>query len=317
VRRIEAVLTSTLVIAPVFALILSGFLVGRLGLLGPEAASELNKFVIFLALPALLFQVMAETDWKASWQSGFVIAFIVGMFVIFALVLIARVISGQSLTDASIEALNAGYANTGYVGFPICEAVFGRGSFSLVTIAAVLTVSALFGAAIVGIEIGRQTEPRAHRIALKVAGSLSKNPLIVAPLLGGLWAATQVPLPGIATTYLHLLGSSASPCALVSLGLFISHTRGRPSTALRLVSLLSALKLLGQPAVTALIAGPVLHLSRQTASIAVLLAALPTGTGPFMLAEYYRREALITSETILWTTVLSIVTLTLLISAIQ
>jgi malonate transporter and related proteins len=311
------VLTSTLVIAPVFALILSGYGVGRLGLLGPAAASELNKFVIFLALPALLFQVMAETDWQASWRGEFVLAFVAGMFAIFALVLVLRVAGGQSLIDASIEALNAGYANTGYVGFPICEAVFGRESFSLVTIAAVLTVSALFGTAIIAIEIGRQAEPRAHRIALKVGSSLGKNPLILAPLLGGLWAASGVPLPGVAKSYLHLLGSAASPCALVSLGLFISHTRGRPASALRLVSLLSGLKLLGQPAVTWLVAVPILHLSKQTASIALLLAALPTGTGPFMLAEYYRREALVTSETILWTTVFSIVTLTALISAIH
>ena len=63
---------------------------------------------------------------------------------------------------------------------------------------------------------------------------------------------------------------------------------------------------------TALVAIPLLHLSRQAAAIAVLLAALPTGTGPFMLAEYYRREAVVTAQTILWTTVASVATLTLL-----
>jgi predicted permease len=43
---------------------------------------------------------------------------------------------------------------------------------------------------------------------------------------------------------------------------------------------------------------------------AVLLAALPTGTGPFMLAELYRREAAVTSSVILVSTVLSVGTLT-------
>ncbi len=49
------------------------------------------------------------------------------------------------------------------------------------------------------------------------------------------------------------------------------------------------------------------------AEMAVLLAALPTGTGPFMLAEFYRREACISARTILLSTVGSLVSLTVLL----
>jgi hypothetical protein len=47
--------------------------------------------------------------------------------------------------------------------------------------------------------------------------------------------------------------------------------------------------------------------------MAVLLAALPTGTGPYMLAEFYGREARITSQTILLSTLGSLVSLSLLL----
>jgi malonate transporter and related proteins len=47
--------------------------------------------------------------------------------------------------------------------------------------------------------------------------------------------------------------------------------------------------------------------------MAVVLAALPTGTGPFMLAEFYQREAHITSRTILLSTLGSVVSLSLLL----
>jgi malonate transporter and related proteins len=43
---------------------------------------------------------------------------------------------------------------------------------------------------------------------------------------------------------------------------------------------------------------------------AVLLAALPTGTGPFMLAEFYRREASITGRVVLTSTIVSVATIT-------
>ena len=46
---------------------------------------------------------------------------------------------------------------------------------------------------------------------------------------------------------------------------------------------------------------------------ALLLAALPTGTGPFMLAKLYEREAAATSRAILLSTVLSVATVTALV----
>ena len=162
-------LTAILVVIPIFALILSGYLVGRFKLLGPTAASELNKFVVFLALPALLFEVIAKAQWTTLWQPGFIIAFAGGTLSIFTVVLGVRVWRGRPLAEASIEGLNGGYANAGYVGFPICQAVFGRESFPLVTLATLITVSALFALAIVCIEIGLQNETPAHRIVMKVA----------------------------------------------------------------------------------------------------------------------------------------------------
>jgi malonate transporter len=147
-------LTSLLVIWPVFAIIGAGFACGRMRLLGPTAASELNRFVVYLALPALLFDVMAEAHWSTLWQPGFVASFAIGSLAIFGCTLAYRASRGHHLTDASIDALNAGYANVGYIGFPLCDVVFGRQSFALVTIAAILTLTVLFAVAIIFVEIG-------------------------------------------------------------------------------------------------------------------------------------------------------------------
>ncbi|WP_200878876.1 hypothetical protein [Caballeronia sordidicola] len=53
------------------------------------------------------------------------------------------------------------------------------------------------------------------------------------------------------------------------------------------------------------------------AKTAVILSALPTGTGPFMLAEFYKREAAVTSSTILFSTVISLVTVTACLAALR
>ncbi len=303
-------LTSLSVVFPVFAVIVAGFACGRLGLLGPTASSELNRFVVYLGLPALLFEVMAEANWPALWQPGFMASFAIGVVVIFGGTLIYQVARGRHLTDASIDGLNAGYANVGYIGFPLCELIFGRQSLALVTIATIMTVSVLFAVAIIFVEIGLQTERRAHRLVLKIGKALIRNPLLVAPLLGAVWSTFHTPVPEAARTVLHLVGNAASPCALVSLGLFLaaSHRGGRSSRPVAMT--LTVLKLIVQPGIVAICAYGIFKLPPVPAAIVVLLSALPTGTGPFMVAEFYKREAVVTSGTILFTTIASVVSLT-------
>jgi malonate transporter and related proteins len=301
-------LTALLAVCPVFALIVAGYASGRLRWLGPAACSELNRFIVFLALPALLFQVMATADWASLWQPGFIAAFAIGAFVVFGGTIWVRMQRGQGLADAVLDGLNAGYANAGYIGFPLCELVFGRKSFALVTVAAILTICVLFGVAIICVEFGLRRGPRAHQVVLTVARSLVRNPLLVAPVLGAAWSLLGVPLPESVGTFLHMLGTAASPCALVSLGLFLARERAGV-ISFRTSSALAGLKLLVQPAIT----GVLVHLFRlpaEAAGVAVLIAALPTGTGPFMLAEFYGREAVTTSGTILVSTVASVVSLT-------
>lgn len=303
-------LTSLAIICPVFAIIAAGYFCGRKGLLGPTASTELNRFVVYLALPALLFQVMAEAKWSALWQPGFVASFAIGTFVVFGGTLGYRVLRGEHLTDASIDGLNAGYANVGYIGFPLCEVIFGRPSLALVTIATILTVSVLFAVAIILVEIGLQTERRYRRLARKIAANLARNPLLVAPVLGAAWSTLGVALPSPVTSFLHLMGAAASPCALVSLGLFLA-AKHRGAQSPKSVAIgLSALKLIVQPAITAICAYGLFRLPAVPAAAAVLLAALPTGTGPFMIAEFYKREAVLTSTTILMTTVGSALSVT-------
>jgi malonate transporter and related proteins len=43
------------VVIPVFGIILTGYLAGRFGVLGPESAAALNRFVYYFAIPAALF----------------------------------------------------------------------------------------------------------------------------------------------------------------------------------------------------------------------------------------------------------------------
>lgn len=310
-------LSNLLVVLPIFALILAGWIARRSQALGPYATREVNRLVVYLALPALLFDIMAKAKWAEIWQPGFILAFATGCAAIFGLTLWPRMRQGCHLADAAIDALNASYANTGFLGFPLVLAVVGGSGMAATLVATILTVCVLFAVAIVLIESGLRSAARRRDIAWKTFVALARNPLLVAPVAGALFMATGWPLPEPLDRFLQLLGGAASPCALIALGLFLAGNRSerRRPTGIRVETLLVGLKLLAQPAITWLIAAPVLGLPPAAVHTAVLLAALPTGTGPFMLAEFYEREAARTSRVVLATTILSVATLSLYLVA--
>lgn len=301
------------VVAPIFSLILAGWIARRTGWLGPAATREVNRLVVYLALPALLFDIMAGAELSEIWQPRFMLAFGAGCAAVFCFTLALRMGQGRGLADAAIDGLNASYANTGFMGFPLVLAVVGETGMGPTLVATILTVSVLFAVAIVLIECGAQAGARPHLVALRTAKSLVKNPLLIAPALGAVALAAGFHPPAPMERFLDLLGGAASPCALIALGLFLAGERERAEAApagSAVAGALVALKLVAHPAATWLIAGPLMGLPAPLVHLAVLLAALPTGTGPFMLAEFYGREARLTSRVVLATTALSVVTLT-------
>lgn len=307
-------LSTFLIVFPVFALILTGWVVRKLGVMGPHAAGELNRFVVHLALPALLFDIVARARLSEIWQPGFIASFGSSCVLVFAVALFIRWRKSRHLADAAIDALGSSYANTGYIGFPLALAVFGSGGLAPTLIASIITVCAIFAVAIVLIEIGLQEERRPGRLFGKLGRSLVKNPLLVAPVLGAVFPMAGLQMPVPLGSFLKLLGGAASPCVLVGLGLFLAEKRNSPDKELSAVGTLVGLKLLLQPAAAWVMATQVFRLPPSLSQPAVLLAALPIGTGPFMLAEFYRREAGVTSKAIIGSTLLSLVTITIYLS---
>ncbi|MFV0454409.1 MAG: AEC family transporter [Pseudomonas sp.] len=295
------------VVLPVFALIFLGYLCRRTNRLGPSAASELNRFVVWLGLPALLFKITATSTWADVWQPGFIAAFSIGCLGVFAFSLLYRVMQKQPLVDASLDALGASYANTGYVGFPLCLLILGEAGLQPALVASLIVVCVLFAFALACVEMGLHAGQGIAKTLAKVIRSLSMNPLVLAPLLGGAWAVGGLELPSGPKTLLDLLGAAAAPCALVSLGLFLAQPQ--PSGSVRGVWPLVLLKLIVQPALTWYFAAMVFELEPLWVYSALLLSALPTGTGPYMLAEFYGREGSRVSRVVLLSTLGSLITL--------
>lgn len=313
-----ALLSPVLAVIPIFGLILAGWLVGRKGIMGPHASDGLNGFVVWLALPALLFNIIATSKWANLWQPGFIGVFGLSGLITMTLAVVVLFFNGRRrLADAAIEGLNAGYPNVGFMGFPLVLAVLGQKALIPTTIAAVMSMGLFFTGTVILVEIGLQSGKNPYQLTLKVTRSLVRNPLVIAPICGIPFSFFEIEIPAPAQDFLRILAGAASPCALAALGLFLVNMQGLPSTKCTNTAFLVGCKLLLQPALAWLIASKIFGLEPTLIQSSILLAALPSGTGSLMLASYYKREAKISSQVILLSTLLSVLTISLLIAALR
>jgi len=295
------------VVLPVFLLILIGYVGGRVGKLGINASTELNRFVVWLALPAQLFNFAANSGWQTLWQPSFIAAFFLSCLIVFVVVLLISWIRNRDLAAASFDGLSASYSNTGYMGIPLCALALGQDGLAPAIIATFI-VFVMFALATVLIEIGILSHKKSHEIIWSVIKSLCTNPLLIAPIAGLAWAASGLTLYDPIAQVIAFLAAASTPCALVSIGLFLMQkSTAAPAQAWGV----SLAKLILQPVIAWVIAGPILELPTLWVNAIVILSALPTGTGPFMLAQYYKADGSVISRVVLITTVSSLLTLSL------
>jgi malonate transporter and related proteins len=265
-------------VVPIFGLILLGWFCHRRGLLAATATDALNRFVIYLALPALLYAAMARAEIEALSEIGFVISYGAGTLITMAVYLwFSR---KQSLANIArtINSMSSGYANSGYMGIPLILMVLGPEALAPAVIAAVITGAFQFGLTIIAIEWQRAEGKSILPAFGKVGISLLKNPILIAPVLG-----------------------------LASAG-----TGTLPPQAL--MGLIDLLKLFMHPIAVGILALFVFQLDPIWAWAAILSAATPVGTGPFMLASLFREDAAISARAIFLSTIGSVLTLSLLVA---
>lgn len=299
-------------VVPIFGLILLGWGCGKGGLLNSAATDALNRFVVYLALPALLFMAMARADLQAMAELGFVASFGIGTVLTMLIYLWVSRHQALPYLERMINCLSAGYSNAGYMGIPLILLLFGDRGLPIAVIGAVLTVVVQFSLVIVAIEIhrarGRSLLPALSKIGL----SLIKNPILVSTALGITVSAMSVELPVAMAGGIDQLAKAATPCALLTIGLFIAQAKA--SGGGRAVTEIVLLKLFVHPLLVGILALAVFDLDPLWAWCAILATALPVGTGSFMLAHLYQQDATTSARSILISTVGSVVTLTALLA---
>ncbi|MFI9331745.1 AEC family transporter [Kitasatospora sp. NPDC052868] len=287
--------------APVWALTGVGYLVGRGGLLGPHAEAVLGRFVFHVAMPAALFVMIARTP-LGRFANPSMLAFAAGTVLATALgVLAAHLLFGRGVAERAIGGMAAGYVNSANLGIPVAMQVLGDASFvAPVVLFQILLVTP---AVLTVLDTGTTGLRAALRLPLR-------NPILLAVALGALVSAAGWHLPAELNRSCEMLGGAGVPTALVALGMSL-HNRPTATGSARFaeVGVTVAVKTLVQPLAAYAVGAYLLHLPAHQLLTVVLFSALPTAQNVFVYAREYGRGTALARDSVLCSTLVSMVTL--------
>ena len=317
----QAILAVT---TPFFALVLLGWIAARAGPLPESAIPGLNAYVLFFALPCMLFRFGAGLPLARLADPA-----LLGIYLVAALLMVALTIAVTvrtrrrprrvDLRDAAFGALVAAFPNSGFMGVPLLVAMFGDAAAGPLVGALVidLMVTSTLCLALAQAESARSTgdaeRGAAHAALIALRGALM-NPLPWAIVLGAASAGLGLePLAPVAQI-MRMLGDSATPVALFTIGavLFRAGNHVHSHTPVRRYLPVALIKLVVHPALVFALGLAARALGAPVSTfglmILTLCAALPSASSVSILAERYGADNGRVTRIIMASTILAFVT---------
>ena len=296
-------------ILPVFAVIITGWIVGYTGYLSRALSEALIHFAYNIAMPALLIVTIAQESAHSLINWRFLVAFGGGSLLCFVLVFaVMSVTVSRSLRSRTMHGMAASMTNTGFVALPVLQAIYGQRAVLPAAIATVFVAVVMFPTAVILLELGRRDAHASRTVPMVTVKHVVLNPMVLSTLIGMLWSVVDLRMPGPVTAYFAILADALTPCALfaIGLGLSIDGLRANIGQA----SLLSVVKLVIMPLIVYGLSMS-LGLDPLYTIAAVICAAVPTAKTVYILAGEYRCEEMMVASTVSMTTLASVISLVL------
>ncbi len=303
-------------VLPFFGLIFVGFAVARLTRQPLEALGWMTTFIVYVALPALFFQLLAKTPFERLTEWGYILGAVFSTFLIFATMFAASFIRGRGeIAESTIKGLASAYGNIGYMGPGLALLAFGEEA--AVPVALIFCFENIMHFTIAPMMMALAgDEPRSPMsVAVDVVKKIAFHPFIIATAVGVLAAYAEFRPPLPVERFLEYLSRAAAPCALFAMGVTLA-LRPLKRVPHEMVPI-ALLKLVVHPLLTYVVLSWVGNFSPVWLYSAVLLAALPTATNVFVIAQQYGVWVERASASVLITTCASVLTVTGMLYTIQ
>ena len=280
---------------PFFALVLCGYLAARQFFLPLAAIPGLNGFVLFFALPCMLFRFGASTPITQLLDVSVFLTYLLCALLMVSFAVAISMNTRLRWTDAALGALVAAFPNTGFMGVPLLVALLGNAAAGLVIVTILVDMVITTSLCLALAELDAVDGHGAATALRKALQGMLKNPMPWAILLGAFFSWQELELMAPVAQTVGLLADAASPVALFTIGAVlarsqvIAHERPHGPLLLRSPMPMALCKLVLHPLLVYAVVSAARSLgapiSAFSATVLVLVAALPSASNVSLLAE--------------------------------
>ena len=292
---------------PVFLMMVFGWFVHRIKLLDDNATSQVNRFVFRALLPALLFMDLSTADFRAVWDSKFVLFCMCVTLLSVGVAVIYSMISGKGHERGEI--VQASYRSSAAIlGIAFVNNIYGHS-----TMAALMIVGTVPLYNIIAVTTLAVTSPDTdkikdkHTLVKNTAKSIITNPIILGIVVGISWSLLKIPQPVILSKSVTYLGNMATPLSLISLGASFKFDDARGKLPVTLgIAFIKLVLFCGIFLPVAIKFG---FRDEKLIAILVMLGSATTSSC-FVMAKNFGHKGIITAFAVMLTTLCSAFTLT-------
>jgi predicted permease len=291
------------VVTPVFGLVLIAYVVGpKLKL----EARTLSRASYYILMPAFVFDTIRQTNVDVDLAAKMVL-YIFAVHVACALLgfTVAK-LRGHLPEMVAAYVLIAVFGNIGNFGLSLIGFRLGPTGLALATVYFVVINITAFS-------IGVAAASWARGGKLNVIPSILKTPTVIAFMPALLFWTGELELPLFLSRMTSLLRDATIPVMLITLGVQLAEV-GKPKLNLDVI-VASGIRLLGGPVLAALLVIP-FGLTGLARGAGILQASMPPAVLTAIIAIEYDVVPKFVTTTVLFGTLLSLVTLTLIMSLV-
>ncbi len=299
-----------LIVLPVFLVILIGYVLRWAKLIQQQLVDDLNRLLYYAALPALLFYTIATASFKENFSPAVLLGLGASLFTVFLVAYCyGRLVNySPAVQGAFTQAASRG--NLAYIGLAIIFSAYGESGVTKAGILLGFIVPAMSLLSIAALVLPYWKEEKKKMKVSILAKQFFLNPIFIGSATGIIWSYLQLPMPLICVKTLSIFTGLALPLALLVLGGSFSFRALGGSFAITLWA--TILKIVVLP----VLAGSVLFVlgvRGEDLVIGVLLAGTPTATVSYVLAHQLRGDAVLSSNIVVFSTIFSIVTYSIIL----
>lgn len=292
---------------PVFMMMVFGWFVHKVKLLDERSTAQINKFVFRTLLPALLFMDLSTADFRAVWDTKFVVFCITTTLISVGIACLYSLLNKDKCERGEI--IQASYRSSAAIlGIAFVKNIYGEATMAALMIVGTVPIYNIIAVITLSLTSSDKNNTKSKKaLFLNTLKGIATNPIILGIAVGIIWSLLEIPQPVILSKSVSYLANMATPLSLITLGASFKFedAKGKLPVTLGIVFI----KLVLFCGIFLPVAVKLGFRGEKLIAILVMLGSATTGSC-FVMSKNFGHKGTITAFAVMLTTLCSAFTLT-------